>query len=133
MILAGLLLAAAVAAAWPEPSTRIVRLPYGESQPKAPLVAQAQAPRADTRVAAEPAEPAAPPAPPSAPEVDAEPDTEPARVLAAVDPEFDSADGPAPVPSSTELDDDYVQESPEELGADPLPGVDVTQAPPVAG
>lgn len=66
-----------------------------------------------------------------------EPATEPPRVLAAVEPsptteQVDLSDGPAPVPSQTELDEDYVQESPEELGADPLPGVDLTQPPPTA-
>jgi hypothetical protein len=34
------------------------------------------------------------------------------------------------VPSETELDDDYVQESAEELGAEPLPGVVITPSPP---
>jgi hypothetical protein len=43
-------------------------------------------------------------------------------------------DGPPPVPS--ELDDelDYVQETPEQLGAKPLPGAELTpEPPPVAG
>ena len=34
--------------------------------------------------------------------------------------------GPAPVPSELEQSADYVQESPEELGARPLPGTEVT-------
>ena len=34
--------------------------------------------------------------------------------------------GPAPVPSELEQSADYVQESPEELGARPLPGAEVT-------
>ena len=43
--------------------------------------------------------------------------------------------GPAPVPSELELSTDYEQESPEELGARPLPGAEVTpeQQPFVAG
>lgn len=36
--------------------------------------------------------------------------------------------GPAPVPSELEQSADYVQESPEELGARPLPGADLTPA-----
>jgi hypothetical protein len=35
--------------------------------------------------------------------------------------------GPAPVPSELELSADYEQESPEELGARPLPGAEVTR------
>ena len=34
--------------------------------------------------------------------------------------------GPAPVPSQLEQSPDYEQESPEELGARPLPGAEVT-------
>jgi hypothetical protein len=34
--------------------------------------------------------------------------------------------GPAPVPSELELSTDYEQESPEELGARPLPGAEIT-------
>lgn len=43
--------------------------------------------------------------------------------------------GPAPVRSELEQSADYEQESPEELGARPLPGVEVTpeQPPPVVG
>jgi hypothetical protein len=127
MILAGLTLAAAVLAAWPEPTTRIVRLPYGEAQPKAPDVAPAQEARAVSSAAVEQS------VEESAPVIAAQPETEPARVLAAVEPAPD-AHWPAPMPSETELDEDYVQESPEELGADPLPGADLTQPPPpVAG
>jgi hypothetical protein len=37
-----------------------------------------------------------------------------------------AAFGPAPVPSELELSADYEQESPEELGARPLPGAEVT-------
>lgn len=53
------------------------------------------------------------------------------RVLAAVEPDS-SADGPSPVPSDADLDAGYVQETPEELGAAPLPGADVTPEPPPA-
>jgi multidrug efflux pump subunit AcrA (membrane-fusion protein) len=43
--------------------------------------------------------------------------------------------GPAPVPSELEQRADYKQESPEELGARPLPGAEVTpeQPSPVVG
>jgi hypothetical protein len=42
--------------------------------------------------------------------------------------------GPAPVPSELEQSADYVQESPEGLGAEPLPGAELTPArPPVVG
>ena len=42
--------------------------------------------------------------------------------------------GPAPVPSELEQSADYVRESPEELGAEPLPGAELTRArPPVVG
>jgi hypothetical protein len=87
MILAGLALALAVWALWPQPTTAI--------------------------------EPAAEPSP--------------IGVLASVEP--DSADaGPPEVPSEAELEADYVQEAPEELGADPLPGAELTpEPPPVAG
>ena len=46
-----------------------------------------------------------------------------------------TAFGPAPVPSELEQSVDYRQQSPEELGARPLPGVEVTpeQPPPVVG
>ena len=45
MILAGACLGAFVFAAWPEPTTRLTRLPYGESRPKTPIAAvERQAP-----------------------------------------------------------------------------------------
>lgn len=127
MVLAGLLLAVGVWAAWPEPSTRLVRLPYGESQPKSP-VAERPARQAAVTPSVER---------PQAPAASAQAD-EPARVLAVADSApatevVDPDDGPAPVPSETELEEGYVQESPEELGARPLPGVDATPAPPLAG
>jgi hypothetical protein len=127
MILAGCVLAVAVLAAWPEPTTQTVRLPYGESQPKSPVVAPLKQARVVARASVEQ------PVPQSAPAVTAQPETEPARVLAAVEPVPDTA-GPAPMPSQIELDENYVQESPEELGAEPLPGADLTQLlPPAAG
>ena len=97
MILAGLLLAAFVWAAWP--ALRRSRTSSGGGAPAA-------APREE----------------------------EPVRVLAGVEPERAAGFAPAPVPSELELAGDYVQESPEELGAKPLPGVVVTpEPPPVAG
>jgi hypothetical protein len=128
MILAGLALAAVVFAAWPQPTTQIVRLPYGEAQPKGPVLAQAE-PR---QIPAARQVSARTPAAAATEETEAEPD----RVLAAVEPssvteEFSPSDGPAPVQSQTELDEDYVQESPEELGAEPLPGHDLTPSQPV--
>ena len=43
--------------------------------------------------------------------------------------------GPPPVPAESELEPGYVAESPEELGAEPLPGAELTPEPsqPVAG
>jgi hypothetical protein len=42
--------------------------------------------------------------------------------------------GPPPVASEAELEPGYVEESPEELGAEPLPGAELTpEPPPVAG
>jgi hypothetical protein len=61
------------------------------------------------------------------------PAADPRPVLASVDSD-PFLDGPPPVPS--ELDDelDYVQETPEQLGAKPLPGAELTpEPPPVAG
>lgn len=121
MIAAGVGLGAIVVAAWPEPTVRVVRLPYGEAQPKTPLAAvDATSATAGSSSLRRPWEP---------PVVPLEEDA-PGRVLAAIEPEPTS--GPAPVPSELELEPGYVQESPEELGADPLPGADLTQPPPVA-
>jgi hypothetical protein len=130
MVLAGLLLMLAVWASWPEPSTRLVRLPYGESQPKAPLDERATRQVAVAPSVEQPRQPGRIAQP--------EAEEEPARVLAGAGSapateEADLADGPAPVPSPAELQEDYVQESPEELGARPLPGADATPVPPVAG
>ena len=129
MILAGLLLAAFVWAAWPETTVRSVRVPDARQPPKTAPVAAPAAGRPER--AAEKPRPGPVTAPPAAAAVVEE---EPARVLAAVEPERAAGFGPAPVPSELELAGDYVQESPEELGAKPLPGVVVTPAPPpVAG
>ena len=126
MILAGLVLAVTVTAAWPESTARIVRLPDGESQPKTPAAAQAAAPTVRVATGSQ--------AQPPARDATAKAATGPARVLAAVTPSPEPWAGPAPVRSPTELDEDYVQEPPEELGADPLPGADLTPPPPpVAG
>ena len=105
MILAGSCLGAFVFAAWPEPTTRLTRLPYGESRPKTPMAAvERQAPV--ERVVASVGVVAAPqPEPAPAPET-AE------RELA----------GPPPVPSESR-DDGYRPETAEELGAKPLPGM----------
>ena len=130
MILAGLALAVVVWAAWPEPTLRIVRLPDGESMPKTAGLA-APVKRQPVRIVA-PVAPtkAPPPAPVAAPP--AEP--EPVRVLAAVEPDPSADAGPSPVPSELELSGDYEQETPEELGAEPLPGAVLTpEEPPVAG
>jgi hypothetical protein len=147
MVLAGLALAAAVWAAWPEPTTRVVRLPYGEAAPKTPRVA-APAPReaAEAPAAAEATSVPAPVAPEPAPDVAEQPvaEEETARVLAAVEPapapaaptteQVEDVWGPDPVPSELDGDPGYEPEPPEELGAAPLPGFDVTPpAPPVAG
>ena len=114
MVLAGVALLVAVWLAWPEPTTRLVRLPYGESAPKTPLVVK-RAPAA--------AKPAAP-APVVADVSVSEPPEEEAEeggVLALVERRPASAAGPRPEPSAEEALL-LPQESPEQLGADPLPG-----------
>lgn len=139
MILAGVALAAAVWASWPASETRLVRLPYGESQPKAPAVAApkpAVRPAPAESVSVFPSTVEASPAPSDFDEGGTA--EEPGRALAGVDrsastEDVDQSDGPAPVPSDFELSGDYAQESPEDLGAEPLPGADLTQAPPAAG
>jgi hypothetical protein len=125
-ILAGLALLGIVAVSWPESTTRIVRLPYGESQPKTPPVA-APAARPDRVTAAAAGGRATGRSEPAAPA----PAEDVGRVLAAVEP-AGSGRGPAPVPSQLELAPGYVRESPEQLGAKPLPGTVLTPAPPVA-
>jgi hypothetical protein len=104
MILAGSCLGAFVFAAWPEPTTRLTRLPHGESSPKTPIVAvQRHAPTqrvvASVGVVTSPQQRA--------------PDEENVeRELA----------GPPPVAADSESGG-YRLETPEELGAKPLPGM----------
>lgn len=112
MVLSGLVLAAFVWISWPESSLRLVRLPYGESMPKS----SAAAPERQQTV--QPVRTVAAVAPASQPEV-AEPE------LAAAEPE-PLTEGPAPVGS--DLEDDAYDESPESLGAEPLPGFGGTPA-----
>ena len=104
MILAGSCLGAVVLAAWPEPTTTLTRLPYGESRPKTPSVA-AERQTPDKRVVA-----SAGVVRPAKPQVT--PDETVERELA----------GPPPVPSESESQG-YRPETPEELGAKPLPGM----------
>ena len=104
MILAGACLGAFVFAAWPEPTTHLTRLPYGESRPKTPVAAVEHTDPvkrvvASVGVVAEPQ-----------PELAPNPETA-KRELA----------GPPPVPSESESD--YRPETAEELGAKPLPGM----------
>lgn len=66
--------------------------------------------------------------------VEPESEPEPVRVLAAVEPDPAAGAGPSPVPSELEQSGDYEPESPEELGAEPLPGaVLMPEPPPAAG
>jgi hypothetical protein len=102
-VLAGFGLGAYVLAAWPEPTFVLIRLPYGESMPKTPSVAmerRAPAKRVVASVAVAPAR------------VQPVADKAPKRQLA----------GPPPVASELESDR-YRPETPEELGAKPLPGM----------
>lgn len=110
MILAGSCLGTFVVVAWPEPTTHLTRLPYGESRPKTPSVAVERKTPAE-RVVASVAD-VAPAQSQSAPSDDAE------RELA----------GPPPVSSDSESDT-YRPETPEELGATPLPGMHPAVAP----
>ena len=129
LVLAGLALGAVVLASWPEPTTRLVRLPYGESAPKTPQVVRAQ-----PVVGAASADAAAAPVDAVTPDVSMRAEGEDAaRVLAAVEPDPSRAAGPRPIRSQLELQPGYVRESPEALGAEPLPGAVLTPpAPPVA-
>jgi hypothetical protein len=105
MILAGTCLGAFVLATWPEPTTRLTRLPHGESRPKTPSVAVERRAPAQRVIAG--VDVVAPPQPQLAP------DEETAeRELA----------GPRPVPADRESNG-YRPETPEELGATPLPGM----------
>jgi hypothetical protein len=131
MVLAGVALGASVWLAWPDASVRVVRLPYGEAMPKTPpepVAAQRARPTAEA-VAPVPVEPREDEA------AAAEPAEE--RVLAVVEPPSQSrsqsrapsSPWPPPVQSELELDGSFEQESPEELGAEPLPGAAVTVPP----
>lgn len=122
MILAGAALAFFVFLSWPEPTFRLVRLPYGESMPKTPAAALERA--KPVRVAK--SAPAPAPVQDSVPasEIASEPQAE--RELAAVEPAkvvepVKVPDGPVPTPAADE-DDGYI-ESAEQLGATPLPGM----------
>lgn len=103
-ILAGLGLGAYVLAAWPEPELRLIRLPYGESMPKTP--------RAEVKRAAlvERVTSAAAAVKRQRPQ------------LAADEPATRELAGPPPVASKLEVGS-YRQETAEELGAKPLPGM----------
>ena len=104
MILAGSCLGAFVLAAWPEPTTHLTRLPYGESRPKTPVVAKRQAPVEKVVAGAEVV---------NAPQSQAAPDE------GTIERELA---GPPPVPAESESHG-YRPETPEELGATPLPGM----------
>ena len=105
MILAGACLGAFVLATWPEPTTRLTRLPHGESRPKTPNVVVEREATAKRVVASAGAV--------ASPEPQLATEEEPAeRELA----------GPPPVPAESETDR-YRPETPEELGARPLPGM----------
>jgi len=116
MILAGLALGAFVFAAWPEPTFRVIRLPYGEAMPKTPLAGAA--PAAAKEIAAPSAAQIAPLAvPESAPDPIALVETEP-----AAEQEREQAPFAGPAPVRSELEDAGYAESAEDLGAEPLPG-----------
>jgi len=104
MVLSGLALAAFVWISWPESSFRLVRLPYGESMPKSSPVSPERQQPVRTVAAVAPA---------------SQPEVVPAPELAAAEPE-PLTEGPAPVGS--DLEEDGYAESPESLGAEPLPG-----------
>ena len=127
MVLAGLALGGLVFISWPDSTNRTVRLPYGESAPKTPSALKA----AERGVASEtPASAASVASAAKAPRGTSAPVAqEPGRVLAAVavDPAFA---GPDPVRSQLELDPGYEQQRPEALGAEPLPGAELTPEPP---
>ena len=105
MILAGSCLGAVVLAAWPEPTTNVTRLPYGESRPKTPSAAAEREAPAKRVVAS-------------------------VGVVGRGQPDVAADDGtverelagPPPVPSESESQG-YRPETPEELGAKPLPGM----------
>ena len=105
MILVGTCLGAFVLAAWPEPTTHLTRLPHGESKPKTPVVvAKRQAPVTRVVAGVEDVNASQPQAAPDDETIE--------RELA----------GPPPVPAESESHG-YRPETPEELGATPLPGM----------
>jgi hypothetical protein len=104
MILVGFCLGAVVLAAWPEPTTYLTRLPHGESGPKTPVVAKRQAPVERVVAGVEVVNALQPQAAPDDETIE--------RELA----------GPPPVPAESESHG-YRPETPEELGATPLPGM----------
>jgi len=115
MILAGSCLAAVVVFAWPESTTYTTRLPHGESRPKTPnAAAKPQAPVERVVASADVVAPA---------QTEIAPDEETVKRELA---------GPPPVSSEaeSEQDDGYRPETPEELGAKPLPGMDPDAATP---
>jgi hypothetical protein len=129
-ILAGMALGGFVLLSWPDSTTRVVRLPYGESSPKTPREGTETTRVAVVSTGTAAAAPA--PAQGSPHHQSAPPHQEPSRVLAAAEREAAFA-GPDPIPSQLELEPGYSQESPEALGAEPLPGAELTPAqPPVA-
>jgi hypothetical protein len=104
-VLAGIGLGAYVLAAWPDPTFQVIRLPYGESMPKTPSIAlERRAPA--KRVVASVTAVVTPPRP----------------QRAAGKGEQRELAGPPPVASGIETDG-YRPETPEELGAKPLPGM----------
>ena len=106
MILAGACLGAFVFASWPEPTTRVTRLPYGESGPKTPRVAVERQVPVRRVVATADVVPAKP---------------EPVVEEETVERELA---GPPPVAAESESESaGYRAETPEELGAKPLPGM----------
>jgi hypothetical protein len=104
MILAGFCLGAFVFAAWPEPTTRLTRLPHGESGSKTPIAIVHRHVPAQRVVAS--AGVAAP---------------QPQRASDEENVERELA-GPPPVAAESESGG-YRPETPEELGAKPLPGM----------
>ncbi len=131
MIAAGVALGVLTWLAWPETGTRLVRLPYGEALPKHTVVVAPAPTRAPAR-----ATPVDAPAPPTAAEPAPEP-VEEVRVIASAvpDPVRTQAPTPAayegPPPVASEAEEDGYVETPEELGAEPLPGEGEPAAEPV--
>lgn len=117
MILAGLALGAFVFAAWPEPTFRVIRLPYGEAMPKTPL---ADAPPAAAKETAAPA--ASQIAPLAVPESAPDPIALVEPAAAEKEPEEERTPFAGPAPVRSELEEAGYTESAEELGAEPLPG-----------